>query len=119
MPIVTLKATNGEGKEVTTKVSPNEASFVSGVFSKEVVMSTFLMAQQAVDKEVASLKNGTTAFVLPGVQLMVFPIGLIITSIWLVLGLAAYGLGTYERYNFREMHRRRIAVVEKGRVARI
>ncbi|KAK4234611.1 hypothetical protein C8A03DRAFT_18521 [Achaetomium macrosporum] len=119
MPIVTLKGTNSDGKEVSTNVTPNEASFVAGVFSKEVVMSTFLMAQQAVDKEVASLKNGTTAFVLPGVQLMIFPIGLIITSIWLFLGLVAYGIGTYERYNFREMHRRRMAVVEKGRVARI
>ncbi|KAK4098112.1 hypothetical protein N658DRAFT_432640 [Parathielavia hyrcaniae] len=119
VPMVTLKATNGNGQTVSTNVSANEASFVTGFFSQEVVLSNFTMAQLAVDAEVARLKNGTVAFVMPGVQLMIFPIGLIITSVWLALGLVAYGMGTYDRYNFREMHRRRMAVVEKGRVTRI
>jgi len=119
MPVVTLKATNGNGQTVSTNVSSNEAAFVTGFFSSEVVMSNFTMAQLAVDEEVARLRNGTVAFVLPGIQLMIFPIGLIITSIWLLLGVVAYGMGTYARYNFREMHRRRIAVVQKGGMARI
>jgi hypothetical protein len=119
MPVVTLKATNGNGQTVSTNVSSNEAAFVTGFFSSEVVMSNFTMAQLAVDEEVARLRNGTVAFVLPGIQLMIFPIGLIITSIWLLLGVVAYGMGTYARYNFREMHRRRIAVVQKGSMARI
>ncbi|KAL2132745.1 hypothetical protein VTI74DRAFT_3428 [Chaetomium olivicolor] len=118
MPIVTLKATNGAGQPVSTNVSSNEAAFVTGVFSKEVVMSNFRMAELAVEAEIAKLKNGTVAFVLPGVQLMIFPIGLIITSVWLAAGLVAYGMGTYARYNFREAHRRRMALVEKGGVAR-
>lgn len=118
MPIVTLKATNGNGKTVSTNVSSNEAAFVTGVFSDAVVMSNLLLAQLAVDDQVAGLKNGTVAFVLPGIQLMIFPIGLIITSVWLLLGLIAYGAGTYARYNFREAHRRRTAVVAKGNVAR-
>jgi len=100
-------------------VSSNEAAFVTGVFSQEVVMSNFRMAELAVEAEMAKLRNGTVAFVLPGIQLMVLPIGLVITSTWLVLGLAAYGFGTYERYNFREAHKRRMAVVQKGNVSRI
>ncbi|KAK4118861.1 hypothetical protein N657DRAFT_325494 [Parathielavia appendiculata] len=119
VPMVTLKAINGNGQTVSTNVSSNEASFVTGFFSQELVLSNFTMAQLAVDAELARLRNGTVAFVLPGVQLMIFPVGLIITSVWLALGLLAYGMGTYDRYNFREMHRRRMAVVEKGRVARI
>ncbi|KAK4643998.1 hypothetical protein QC761_300840 [Podospora bellae-mahoneyi] len=118
MPIVTLSAVNADGQTVATNVSVNEAAFVSGVFSQEVVMSTFRLAELAVEEEVARLKNGTTAFVLPGVQLLIFPIGLIITSIWLVIGVAAYGMGTYARYNFRESHRRMVAKTQKGTMAR-
>ncbi|KAF5006051.1 hypothetical protein FDECE_7563 [Fusarium decemcellulare] len=107
MPILTLTAKNSTGSTIRTNVSINEAAFLTGVFSRDVVMSDFSMAQAAVDEQVAGLKNGTVAFVLPGVQLMVFPIGLIITSIWLVIFVAAVGFGTYERFNYAEMYKRR------------
>ncbi|KAK4221563.1 hypothetical protein QBC38DRAFT_122064 [Podospora fimiseda] len=119
MPVVTLSATNADGQKVSTNVSMNEAAFVAGVFSQEVVMSTFRQAELAVEEEMERLKNGETAFVLPGVQILIFPVGLIITSIWLVLGCAAYGYGTFARYNFREQHRRMVARAEKGGMARI
>jgi hypothetical protein len=119
MPIVTLKATDANGQAVSTNVSSNEAAFVTGEFSGEVFMSNFTMAELAVEADLVLLKNGTIAFVLPGIQIMIFPIGLVITRIWLVLGVAAYGMGTYQRYNFREAHRRRMAVAQKGSVARI
>ncbi|KAK4245864.1 hypothetical protein C7999DRAFT_33721 [Corynascus novoguineensis] len=119
MPIVTLKAIDGTGKEAKTIVSTNEAAFVAGEFANDEIRTNLTMAQLAVDKMIEGLNNGTVAFVLPGVQIMIFPIGLIITSIWLTLGLTAYGFGTYERYNFREAHKRRIAVAQKAGVARI
>ena len=56
-------------------------------------MSDFSKALLAVQEELAGLKNGTVAFVLPGVQIMVFPIGLVITSVWLAIGVAAYAVG--------------------------
>ncbi|KAF7560646.1 hypothetical protein G7046_g3521 [Stylonectria norvegica] len=110
MPILTLTAKNTTGATVSTNVSSNEAAFLTGVFSQQVVMSDFSAAQAAVDAQIAGLKNGTVAFVLPGVQLMVFPIGLIITSVWLVLGMAAYGFGTYERLRHAEAYRRRLGM---------
>jgi hypothetical protein len=119
MPVVTLKATNSNGQVVSTNVSSNEAAFVTGEFSNDVVVSNFRLAELAVEAEVALLKNGTVAFVLPGVRLMIFPVGLVITSIWLLLGLSAYGMGTFARYNFREAHKRRMAVAQKGGVSRI
>lgn len=70
-------------------------------------MSDFAAAQAAVDDQVAALRNGTIAFVLPGVQLMVFPIGLVITSVWFALGIAAYGYGTFERIQYAEAYRER------------
>ncbi|KAL2267885.1 hypothetical protein VTJ83DRAFT_5162 [Remersonia thermophila] len=118
MPVVTLKAINNNGLVVSTNVSSNEAAFVVGEFSTQVFMSSFRQAELAIEAELEKLKNGTVAFVLPGVELMIAPWGLAITSLWLVLGLAAYGFGTYERYNFRELHRKRVAIQEKGAVPR-
>ncbi|KAK1779826.1 hypothetical protein QBC45DRAFT_125875 [Copromyces sp. CBS 386.78] len=119
LPIVTLSGTTPSGGQVSTNISSNEAAFVAGVFSKEVVLSDFNRAQLAVQDEMARLKNGTTAFVLPGVQIMVFPIGLIITSVWLAVFIAAYGYGTFCRYNFAVQYRERRAAVERGGMARI
>ena len=109
MPVLSLTAQDQSGQTVATNVSSNEAVFVTGVFSKEVVMSDFAMASAAVDEVMAQMRNGTVAFVLPGVQLMVYPIGLIITGSWLVLGVLAYGIGTYDRIRYAETYRRRSA----------
>ncbi|KAK0390102.1 hypothetical protein NLU13_3675 [Sarocladium strictum] len=113
MPNVTLRAINGSG-EVSTPVSANEASFLAGVFSSQSVMSDFSAAQLAVDKSLEALKNGTIAFVLPGTQIMIFPIGLIITCAWLIIGLAAYGFGTFERMQYAEMYKNRQARTGKS-----
>ncbi|KAK1978403.1 hypothetical protein LZ30DRAFT_599220 [Colletotrichum cereale] len=110
MPTLTLTGVNAAGQTVSTNVSSNEAAFINGVFSKEVIRSDLAVAQAAVDDMVIQLKNGTVAFVLPGVQIMIFPIGLIITSTWLLIGLSFYGLGTYERFNHAENYRRRRAI---------
>ena len=72
-------------------------------------MSDFGFAQKAVDEIMEKLQEGEVAFVLPGVNILIFPIGLIITSIWLAIGLAFYGFGTYERYAYRDSYRRRKA----------
>ncbi|KAM3505993.1 hypothetical protein MY11210_007731 [Beauveria gryllotalpidicola] len=114
MPTLTLAATNSSGVRLATNVSLNEATFVNGVFSRDVVQSDFSAAQAAVDDALAALHNGTAAFVLPGVQLMILPIGLIITSIWLALGLAAYGWGTFERVQYAEMYRERKGAAAAG-----
>lgn len=114
IPKVTLSA-----RQAITTVSPNEAAFINGVFSKEVVMSDFGRAQLAVDNITAQFQEGNVAFVLPGVNILIFPIGLIITSIWTVLGFGFYGFGTYERYAYREAYRRRKAWDLKGSTGRI
>lgn len=119
MPVLTLTAVNSLGQTVNTKVSSNEAAFVTGVFSQSTVMSDFSIASLAVQDQVAGLKNGTVAFVLPGVRIMVFPIGLIITSTWLAIGLAVYGMGTIQRMGFRDRYQRAIQRANKAAVGRI
>ncbi|PHH60031.1 hypothetical protein CDD81_2199 [Ophiocordyceps australis] len=111
MPTFTLTAKNLNGGAISTNVSLNEAAFLQGVFSKQVVMSSFGSAQAAVDAKLDALHNGTVAFVLPGVQIMIFPIGTIITSVWLLLGLTAYGYGTWQRIMYADMYKRQQAVV--------
>jgi hypothetical protein len=110
MPVLTLTGVNATGQTISTNVSSNEAVFVTGVFSKEIILSDVAVAQAALDVRIDGLTNGTVAFVLPGVQLMIFPVGLIITSIWLVLGVTAYGYGTYQRISYAEQYKRRKAM---------
>ena len=104
---------------VMPTVTSNEAAFVNGVFSNQIIMSDFGRAQQAVDQTVAGLKNSTVAFVLPGYNILIFPTGGIVIGIWTILGVAAYGYGTYERIQHRESYRRRSARAGKGGQARI
>ncbi|KAH6663948.1 hypothetical protein F5X68DRAFT_161182 [Plectosphaerella plurivora] len=115
IPTLTLSAVNSTGQTVRTNVSSNEAAFLTGVFSKEVILSDFALAQQAQTNMTQRLANKEVAFVLPGVTIMIFPIGLIVTSVWLVIGLAAYGYGTYQRVGYAESFRRRQAVAGNTR----
>jgi hypothetical protein len=115
MPIVTISASAADtptNTAVNTTVSANEASFLVGVFADQVVMSDFSAARAAVDVQMAALSEGEVAFVLPGVQIMVFPIGLIITGVWLLVGVAAYGWGTWERYTYAKTFHMRVAQSE-------
>ncbi|KAI9762035.1 MAG: hypothetical protein M4579_000671 [Chaenotheca gracillima] len=95
-PMIVLTATNGQKKQVTTILSPKEASFVNGVMSSDTLMAAGTM----------NFKNAP--FVMPGVTLGIFPIGLIVTGAWAVLGIAVVGWGTFGRYQFREHYRMRM-----------
>lgn len=119
MPTVTLSATNAAGQTVSTNVSSNEAAFVAGVFATNDVLSPTALAQIAVDKVVAGLANGTVAFVLPGVNLLIFPTGLIIAGSWFVIGFSVIAFGFFERVQYRESYRRRVAIAERGTSKRI
>ncbi|RDA89520.1 hypothetical protein CP533_1067 [Ophiocordyceps camponoti-saundersi (nom. inval.)] len=106
----TLTGKDPAGRAVSTNVSLSEAAFVVGVFSDQVIQSDFGAAQAAVDAKKDAVKNGTVAFVLPGVQIMIFPVGLIITGVWVLIGTTVYGIGTYQRALYAKAWRRRIRV---------
>lgn len=114
MPTVTLSAMDKSGQTVSTNVSTNEAAFLAGVFSDLVVLSTTAEAQIAVDQVIAGLANGTVAFVLPGVNLLIFPIGLVVTGSWAVIGMVVIGFGFFERMQHREAYRKTVARTGKG-----
>jgi hypothetical protein len=119
MPVVSLNGVDAAGATVTTNVSSNEAAFVNGIFSQEVILSDVALAQVQVNEVVAGLKNNTVAFVLPGVNILIFPVGLVVTGTWMVIGVSVFAFGTFQRMSYRESYRRRKARAGKSPSARI
>jgi hypothetical protein len=113
MPVLTLNAINAAGQTVTTNVSANEASFLLGVFADLTFQSPFGLAAEQVRVQQQRLAAGEIAFVLPGVRILMFPVGLIVTSAWLVIGTLAYGFGTYQRFSHAHSFRARQRVAGK------
>ena len=116
MPSLSLSAPSPDdpNRDLRTTLSPNEASFLTGVFSDMTPQSDFAAAQGAVDRQIQRLEDRDIAFVLPGTQIMIFPIGLIITGTWMLLGVSVYGFGTWERWQHREMYRQRKNIVHSS-----
>jgi hypothetical protein len=81
---------------------------VAGVFSKAVDSSAepaFLLNKPA-DQLAAAVAGKPTPFIVPGLSIQVFPVGLIITSTWMLLFFLTVGLGTLGRIQFREQYRK-------------
>ena len=102
MPDVTLSATAQNGTMLDTMLDNTQASFVIGVFSN---MKTAVASAATSAPAAATTTAGP--FVLPGVVLGIFPVGLIVTGIWAVLFFLVVGLGTVGRINVRSIYRRR------------
>lgn len=117
IPTVTLTGVDGTGATVNTSLSSDEATFVSGVFAKSVAV-TGTKAEVQAPIQTLVVQPGAL-FVVPGLNILIVPIGLIITSIWTVLFLGTIAYGTVGRMQFREQYRRRSARAEKGDLARI
>jgi hypothetical protein len=116
IPTVTLTGMETNGQTVNTSLSSSEATFVNGVFAKAATTTT----ASAVSSPIQTLVVASNApFVVPGLKILIFPIGGIITGVWAVLFMAAVGYGTIGRIQFRDSYRRRSAIAAKGDLARI
>jgi hypothetical protein len=100
---------------VNTSLSSNEATFVSGVFAAQVTPTKSRVQGPIQTLVVAS----GSPFVVPGLNILIFPIGGIITGIWTILFCATIAYGTIGRMQFREQYRKRAAQASKADVARI
>jgi hypothetical protein len=115
VPTVTLTGEQPNGQMVNTTLSSNEATFVSGVFAAQVTPTKSRVIPPMQTLVVAS----GSPFVVPGLHILIFPIGGIITGVWVLLFIATITYGTIGRMQFREQYRRRAAQAEKANVARI
>lgn len=108
---MTLTGVDPSGNIVNTTLSSSEATFVNGVFAQAVVT-----AQPPLQTLVVA---ANAPFVVPGLHILIFPIGGIITGVWAVLFIGTITYGTVRRTQFREQFRRRVARTAKGDLARI
>jgi hypothetical protein len=111
---VTLTAQSTTGTANTT-VSSSEASFLLGMESA-VSLTNLLAAVNAVNMTgIAAVVNAPgVLFKMPGTQILIFPIGAIITGVWAVLLLSTIAYGTVGRIGFRDQFRRQTARSQKG-----
>lgn len=97
MPTVIVTAKTSAGEPLSDTLSKMEADFVTGIFSDKA----------AAQASAAAVSATSTPFVLPGVTIAFFPIGMITTGVWMVLFVTVIGLGTLGRLQFRQSYRRR------------
>jgi hypothetical protein len=104
IPSINLSAGKGGGTMASTNLtSASMVFFVSGIFEGQSASG----AAAAEPTAAAIAAANAAAFTLPGTTLGIFPVGLIITSIWALLFLAAVGYGTWGRIQFRDQFRQR------------
>jgi hypothetical protein len=110
-PNLKLAGMSRDGTTLSTNISSSEAPFINGFFAKKQV------ATEPVATDAAATTPSPTPFVLPGMTLGIFPVGLVITSVWALLFMGAVGFGTLGRIRFRDSYRRRKTVPFLGRAA--
>ncbi len=104
IPTILLGADpDGGSKASTNLTSSSMIFFVSGIFQGQNMAG----AAAAVPTAAAAAAEKASEFTLPGTTLGIFPVGLIITSVWALILLAAVGYGTWGRLQFREQYRQR------------
>ena len=116
VPTITLTGTETNGQTVNTSLTNSEATFVSGVFAKAATTVTKTAVQSPIQTLVVA---SDATFVLPGLKILIVPIGAVVTGVWAVLFIATITYGTFGRMQFRDQYRRRSARATKGDLARI
>ncbi|KAB8297674.1 hypothetical protein EYC80_001482 [Monilinia laxa] len=104
------------GGTVNTTLNTNQASFVNGVFSEQAAGVTKTVVQPPIQTLVVA---SDAPFVVPGLNILIFPIGGIITGVWAILFIATISYGTIGRMQFRDQFRARTARAAKGNMSRI
>jgi hypothetical protein len=108
VPQISISATNPiTQKAVNTTLSSTEASFNAGVFAKAAGNATDpkSILGQPQEQIAAAAAGLPTPYDVPGLALNVFPVGLIVTGIWMALFFGVVGAGTIGRMQFRDQYR--------------
>lgn len=108
IPQIQLHANSSNGTTITSDIASSETVyFVVGQFKGEATPAIAAQASNPLMAENAI--NDSKGFVLPGTTFGIFPVGLIVTGVWTLLFLVAFGLGTLGRIRHRDIYRKRIA----------
>ncbi|KAI6251084.1 hypothetical protein HI914_00908 [Erysiphe necator] len=115
-PNVTLSAVDSTGATVTTSLNSDETKFVNGVFAKQEKLPTKALLAPPIQTLVVA---PDAPFVVPGLNILIFPIGLIITGLWTILMISTIGYGTFGRIQWREQFREAKLRESRGSLKRI
>lgn len=113
---MTLTGKDVSGGTVNTTLDLNQASFVNGEFSTQAAGVTKTVVQPPIQTLVVA---SDAPFVVPGLNILIFPIGGIITGVWAILFIGTISYGTVGRMQFRDQFRSRTAMVSKRNMSRI
>lgn len=115
IPQIMLNA-NVNGSAVQSQLQAKDSVyFITGQFKGEASPQAALMAANpAMAVTAIEVSKG---FVLPGTTFGIFPTGLIVTGIWCIIFILAFGLGTLGRMQHRDVYRKRVAATS-GHVRR-
>ncbi|KAK8207158.1 hypothetical protein IWZ01DRAFT_509240 [Phyllosticta capitalensis] len=115
-----------DNKVVSSDLSVDKASFLTGVFSDRSA------GNETISGEQAAIVANSISFLMPGQRLaplqvpgitiplpLLTPVGLVVTLIWTVAFVLTVAYGTYNRIRFREQYRRRIKMQEASSFSRI
>jgi hypothetical protein len=104
IPAITVNAVSEATRQPvdTALTTTDTAYFVVGLMRGE------FSADAANPQFQAAAIEQSSVFVLPGTTFGIFPVGMIVTLAWLLIFVAAYGFGTFKRYQHREFYRKRM-----------
>ncbi|VDB86314.1 Bgt-3757 [Blumeria graminis f. sp. tritici] len=101
IPMVTISALDVTGATINTSLSKDEITFVNGVFSGSVLPTKATLAPPIQTLVVSK----DAAFIVPGLNILIFPIGLIITGLWTIAFVSTVSYGTFRRTQHRDEFR--------------
>ncbi|KAK7548712.1 hypothetical protein IWX49DRAFT_624993 [Phyllosticta citricarpa] len=115
-----------DNKAVSSDLSVDKASFLTGVFSDRSAGNDTISGEQAaiVANSISFLMPGQRLAPLqvPGITIplpLLTPVGLVVTLVWTVAFVATVTYGTYQRIRFREQYRRRLKMQQASSFSRI
>lgn len=109
LPNITFSGITPDGANLSTSISTSDASFVNGLFTQ---YGTWNKTEEISE---ADAQHGLAY----GNTFAVFPVGLVITSIWTILILMVMGYGTMSKMQARDHYRRRVRSRMSGGIGRL
>jgi hypothetical protein len=108
IPIVTLSGLTKNKQIVNATLSSDEATFVTGVFADSLTPSQLADVAAAASASAAALAK-KLPFKVPGMRILILPVGGIVTGVWALILISTIAYGTVGRYNFQQNFRKRSA----------
>lgn len=109
LPNITFSGVASDGTSLSTHISTNDASFVNGLFTQYGMWNK---TEETIEADARHLLAYGNTFA-------VFPVGLVITSIWTILILMVMGYGTMSKIQARDHYRRRVRSRMSGGMGRL